>query len=115
MRWRKQRARTDRISEQTELNVKYGPLFVDQSQNAPERIETTEENINNQSHRNRIFEKNRDVNRNYEQAKSASNKRRQKAKTESSIRNLNLNSIPNSKLSKELPLFKSEMGRDYFH
>ena len=64
---------------------------------------------------NRTFEKNRDVNKNNEQAKSASNKPRQKAKTESSIRNLNLNLTPNSKLPNELSLFKSEINRDCFH
>ena len=63
------------LLKQAELNVKFGPLFVDQSQNVPERIETTEENLNNQSHRNRTFEKNRDLNKNHEQAKSALNKR----------------------------------------
>ena len=54
------------------------------------------------------------MNENYERTKSASIKRRQKAKTESSIRNSNLNLSQNSKLSKELPLFKNEMDRDYF-
>ena len=104
------------LSEQAELNVKNRPLFVEQSQNPLERIKTTEENRNNQSHWKRTFERNRDVNKNYyEQAKSASNKRRQKAKTESSIRSLKLNSIQNSKLPKSLPLFRSEMNRHYFH
>ena len=98
-----------------ELNAKYGPLFVDQPQNAPERTKTTEENVNNKSHRNRTFEKNRDVNKNYERTKSASNKRRQNVQTESSIQTLNSNSIQNSKSQKELPLFKSEMDKDYSH
>ena len=103
------------LSEQAKLNVKYGPLFVDQSQNVPKRIKTTEGNLNKQSHWNRTFEKNLDVNKNYKQAKSASNKRRQKAKTESSIRNSNLNSTPNSKLPNELSILRSEMDRYYFH
>ena len=51
------------------------------------------------------------MNKNCEQAKSASSKSRQKVETESSIRNLNLNSIPKSKLPKELSQFKSEMVR----
>ena len=101
-------------SEQAELNVKYRPLFVDQPQNAPERIKITEGNLNNQSHRNRTFEKNRDVNKNYEKAKSASNKSRRKAEMESSIRNLNINSVSNSNKPKEFPLFRSERDRDYF-
>ena len=33
------------LSERAKLNVKYGPLFVDQSENVPERIETTEKNL----------------------------------------------------------------------
>ena len=88
------------LSEQAELNVKYEILFADQSQNAPERTKRTEKNLNNQSHRNRTFEKNRDVNENHERTKNASIKRRQKTKTESSIRNSNLNLIQSSKLSK---------------
>ena len=103
------------LSEQAELNVKYGTLFADHSKSAPERTKRTEKKINNQSHRNRTFEKNRDVNENYERAKSASTKRRQKVKTESPIRNANSNCIQNSKYLKELPLFKNEMDRDYFH
>ena len=103
------------LSEQAELNVKYGTLFADQSKSAPERTKRTEKKLNNQSHQNRTFEKNRDVNENYERTKSASTKRRQKVKTESSIRNSNSKCIQNSKRLKELPLFKNEMDRDYFH
>ena len=55
------------------------------------------------------------MNENYERTKSASTKRRQKVKTESSIRNSNSNCIQSSKRLKELPLFKNEMDRDYFH
>ena len=95
--------------------MKYGTLFADQSNSAPERTKRTEKKLNNQSHRNRTFEKNRDVNENYERTKSASTRRRQKVKTESSIRNSNLNCIQNSKRLKGLPLFKNEMDRDYFH
>ena len=50
------------LSEHAELNVKYGTLIADQSQAAPERNKTTKEHSNNQSHQNRIFEINRDVN-----------------------------------------------------
>ena len=101
------------LSEQAELNAKYGTLFADQSQIAPERSKTTEEYSNNQSHQNRIFENNRDVNKINKQTNNAPNKR--KVKTESSIRNLNSNSNQNSNLSNNLSLFKSEMDRDYFH
>ena len=57
------------LSEQAELNGKFGPIFADQSQNATERIKTTGTNFNDQSQRNKTFEKNRDVNKKHEQAK----------------------------------------------
>ena len=103
------------LFEHAELNVKYGTLFADQSQVAPGRNKTTEEHFNNQSHQNRIFENNRDVNKMNKQTNSAPNKRQRKAKTESSIRYLNSNSNQNSNLLNNLPLFKNEMDRDYFH
>ena len=103
------------LSEQAELNAKYGTLFADQSQIAPERNKTTEEYSNNQSLQNRIFENNRDVNKINKQTNNAPNKRQRKVKTESSIRNLNSNSNQNSNLLNILSLFKSEMDRDYFH
>ena len=106
------------LSEQAELNAKYGTLFADQSQIAPERNKTTEEYLNNQSHQNRTFQNNRDVNKINEQTNSASNKRQRKAKTESSTRNLNSNSNQTSIASNSLNnliLFKNEMDRDYFH
>ena len=103
------------LSEQAEINAKYGTLFANQSQIAPERNKTTEEHLNNQSYQIRIFENNRDVNKINKQTNSASNKRQRKAKTESSIRILNSNSNQSSNLLNNLPLFKSEMDRDYFH
>ena len=57
------------LSEQAELNRKYEQIFPDQSQSATERTKTTEINSNDQSQRNRTFEKNRDVNKKREQAK----------------------------------------------
>ena len=75
------------LSEQAELNRKYGPIFADHLQNATEGTKTTEINFNDQSKRNRSFEKKRDVNKKREQAKLEINNRRQKAKTESSIQN----------------------------
>ena len=105
----------DILSEQAELNAKYGTLFADQSQIAPERNKTTEEFSNNQSHQNREFEKNRHVNEVNKQTNNAPNKRQRKVETESSIRNLNSNSNQNSNLLNNLSLFKSEMDRDYFH
>ena len=95
--------------------MKYGTLIADQSKSAPVRTKRTEKKLNNQSHQNRTFEKNRDVNENYERTKSASTKRGRKVKTESSTRNSNSNCIQNSKRLKELSLFKNEMDRDFFH
>ena len=89
------------LSEQAELNAKYGTLFADQSQIAPEKIKTTEEHLNNQSHQNRIFENNRDVNKNNKQTNSASKKRQRKAKTESSIQNLNKLHFLSEEIKKE--------------
>ena len=109
------------LSEQAELNRKYGQIFADQSQSATERTKTTEINSNDQSQRNRTFEKNRDVNKKREQAKLIVNNRRQKAKTESHTRNSKSNLNPNSNSNsnrtflQNLPVFKTEMDRDYFH
>ena len=103
------------LSEQAKLNKKYGPVFADQSQNATEGTKTTEINFNDQSKRNRTFAKNRDVNKKCEQAKLEVNNRRQKAKTESSIQNSEQNLNSNQYPSQILPLFKTEMDRDYFH
>ena len=55
------------------------------------------------------------MNKMNKQTNSAPNKRQRKAKTESSIRHLNINSNQNSNLLNNLPLFKNEMDRDYFH
>ena len=102
------------LSEQAELNLKYGSLFVDQSRNAPKRNKMNETKSDDQSKHNRTFENNRDVNKNRDQAKFTSNNSREKLKPESKIRNVTLhqNSISNSNL---LPPFKNEMDREYFH
>ena len=47
------------LAEQAESNTKDGPLFVDQSQNAPERNKTTEIEPNKQPNQKRTFENNR--------------------------------------------------------
>ena len=68
------------LSEQAELNRKYEQIFANQSQNEVERTKRTETNCSDQSQRNRIFEKNRDVNKKCEQAKITVGNRRQTAK-----------------------------------
>ena len=99
--------------------IKYGPLFVDQSRTAPERNETNKTKGDNamKSKRNKTFEEDRDVNKNCDQTKFTSTKRREKSKPESKIRtiNLNINSNLNSNFSPKVPLFKKEMHRDYIH
>ena len=102
------------LSEQAELNLKYGSLFVDQSRNAPKRHKMNETKSDDQSKHKRTFENNRDVNKNRDQAKFTSNNSREKLKPESKIRNVTLhqNSISNSNL---LQPFKNEMDREYFH
>ena len=86
------------LSEQAELNRKNGQVFADQSQSATERTKMTEINSNDQSQRNRTFEKNRDVNKKREQVKLIVNNRPEKSKTESHTRKSksNLNSNSNS-------------------
>ena len=46
------------LSEQAQLNIKYGSLFVDQPKNAPGRTKTIETKSENQSKHNRTFENN---------------------------------------------------------
>ena len=102
------------LSEQAEINVKYGSLFVDESRNAPETNKTEETKSDNQSKFNGTLENNRDVNKNRDKAKFAWNNSRENFKPESQIRNVNL--IQNSSLnSNSLPFFKNEMDREYFH
>ena len=103
------------LSEKAELDRKYGPIFADQSQNATERTKTTETKFNDQSQRNRTFEKNRDKNKKHHQAELTKDNRRRKAKMESQIRKLNQNSNLNPNSLQNLPLRKTEMERDFFH
>ena len=103
------------LSEQVELNRKYGVILDDQSQNATERSKTTETNFNDQSQRHRAFEKNREVNKKHEQAKLTTDNRRQKANSENPIQKSNQNSSSNQISLQILPLFKTDMYRDYFH
>ena len=102
------------LSEQAELNLKYGSLFVGQSHNASKRNKMNETKSDDQSKHNRTFENNRDVNKNRDQAKFTSKNSREKLKPESRIRNATLhqNSISSSN---SLPSFKNEMDREYFH
>ena len=60
------------LSEQAELNIKYGLLLANQSQNTTKIRETIGRKSNNQSKRKRTFERNRDVNKKYVPAKFTS-------------------------------------------
>ena len=105
------------LSEQAEISIKYGSLFVDQSRDASKRNKMNENMRNmsdDQSKHNRTFKDNRDVNKNRNQAKFTLNNSREKLKPKSKIRNATLhqNSISNSN---SLPPSKNEMDREYFH
>ena len=102
------------LSEQAELNLKYGSLFVDQSRNASEKNKMNETKSDDQSKHNRTFENNRDVNKNRDQAKFTSNNSREKLKPESKNRNATLHQNSTSNLN-YLPPFKNKMDREYFH
>ena len=49
--------------EQVELNLKYGRIFTNQLQRAPNTKTTHDRKLNSQSETNRTFEKNRHVNK----------------------------------------------------
>ena len=68
--------------KQAELNARYGTLFADQSQIAPEKNKTIEEHSNNQSHQNRIFEINRDVNKINKEMNNVNEKLKRKVQSE---------------------------------
>ena len=61
------------LSKQDELNILYGLLFANQSQNATEIRKTTKLSSHKHLKRNRTFEKNRDVNKKHIPAKYTSN------------------------------------------
>ena len=62
------------LTEQAELNLKYGRIFTNQSQRTPNNEITRERKPNNQSETNRTFEKKRHVNKTNEQAETSPNK-----------------------------------------
>ena len=95
------------LTEQAELNLKYGRIFTNQSQRTPNNEITHERKPNNQSETNRTFEKKRHVNKTNEQAETSPNKTAIKFKRHAKLPILNC---------KELPLSTSEeMDREYFH
>ena len=95
------------LTEQAELNLKYGRIFTNQSQRTPNNEITRERKPNNQSETNRAIEKKRHVNKTNEQAETSPNKTAIKFKRHATLPVLNC---------KELPLSTSEeMDREYFH
>ena len=95
------------LTEQAELNLKYGRIFTNQSQRTPNNKITRERKLNNQSETNRTFEKKRHVNKINEQAETSPNKTAIKFKRHTK---LPVQNYP------ELPLPTSEvMDREHFH
>ena len=72
------------LTEQAELNLKYGRIFTNQSQRTPNNKITRERKSNNQSETNRTFEKKRHVNKTNEQAETSPNKTAIKFKRQAS-------------------------------
>ena len=112
-----ERARTENIydeqyvinflTEQAQLNIKSGRIFMSQSQQTPNSKMTLEHKSNNQSETNRIFEKNRQVNKINEQAETSPNNNAIKFKRQEKL------PLPNCQ---NLSLLSSEeMDRIYFH
>ena len=95
------------LTEQAELNLKYGRIFTNQSQRTPNNKITRERKLNNQSETNRTFETKRRVNKINEQAETSPNKTAIKFKRHTKL--------PVQKYQ-ELPLPTSEeMDRECFH
>ena len=99
---------TNILTEQAELNSKYGRFFTNQSQQTPNNKTMRERKLNNQSEANRTFEKKRHVNKLNEQAETSPNNNAIKfkpQKEELPIRNFQTLQTPPAE----------EMDRDYFH
>ena len=95
------------LTEQAELNLKYGRIFTNQSQHTTDNKITRERKLNNQSETNSTFKKKRHVNKINKQAETSPNKTAIKFKRHTKL--------PVQKYQ-ELPLPTSEeMDREYFH
>ena len=95
------------LTEQAELNSKYGRIFTNQSQQTPNNKTMREHNLNNQSEAIRTFEKKRHVNKINEQTETSPNNNAIKFKPQKESPLRNLQTLQTSSAE--------EMDRDYFH
>ena len=95
------------FTEQAELNLKYGRIFTNQSQQTPNNKTMREHKVNNQSEANRTFEQKRHVNKINEQAKTSPNNNEIKFKPQIEL--------PLRKFQTLQTSSAEEMDRDYFH
>ena len=95
------------LTERAELNSKYGRIFTNQSQPAPNIKTMRERKLNDQSEANRTFEKKRHVKKINEQAETSPNDNAIKFKPQKELPLRNFQTLQTSSAE--------EMDRDYFH
>ena len=96
------------LTEQAELNLKYGRVFTNQSQRTPNTKITHDCKLNSQSETNRTFEKNRHVNKTNERTETSPSSDAIKFKHQETLPLHNHSKITTSPT-------EEEMDRDYFH
>ena len=109
------------MTEQAELNLKYGQLFANQSESSKTKAETEngtseEQNeiIDNQSHSNRTFEKDYGVNKIQQSENNTSGQSDISTQSSSCLPKENLKFVQN-KIKPNLHTELTEMDRDNFH
>ena len=95
------------LTEQAELNSKYGRIFTNKSQQTPNNKTMREHKLNNQSEANRTFEKKRHVDKINEQAETSPNNNAIKFNSQTKLPLRNLQTLQTSSAE--------EMDRDNFH
>ena len=96
------------LTEQAELNLKYGRVFTNHLQRTPDTKITHDCKSNNQSETNRRFEKNRHVNKTNERTEASPNSDAIKFKCQETLPFRNHPNLSTSSI-------EEEMDRDYFH
>ena len=109
------------LTEQAELNLKYGQLFANQSESSKTKAETENgtseeqnETIDNQSHSNRTFEKDYGVNKIQQSENNTSGQSDISTQSSSCLPKENLKFVQN-KIKPNLHTELTEMYRDNFH
>ena len=96
------------LTEQAELNLKYGRVFTNQLQHAPNAKITHDCELSGQSETNRTFEKNRHVNKTNERTETSPNS--------DAIEFKRQETLPlHNHLKPATASIEKEMDRDYFH